>query len=50
MTLRLPDDEARALQKHAELEDRPMQTVVRQALREYIEAHKPCRSTGHGAR
>src|SRR5690625_4976719 len=37
MTLRLTDDEAQALRKRAELEGRSMQTVVRRALRKYIE-------------
>jgi len=37
MTLRLSDDEAQALRKRADLEGRSMQTVMRQALREYID-------------
>jgi len=37
MTLRLTDDEAQALRKRAEIEGRSMQTVVRRALRKYIE-------------
>lgn len=39
MTLRLTDDEARALRSRAELESRSMQEVARQAVREYIENH-----------
>jgi Family of unknown function (DUF6290) len=39
MTLRLTDDEARALQDRARLENRSMQEVARQAVREYIETH-----------
>ena len=41
MTLRLSDDEAQALRKRADLEGRSMQTVVRQALREYIDRTSP---------
>jgi predicted transcriptional regulator len=39
MTLRLTDAEAEVLRRRAELERRPMQEVVRQAIREYIEGH-----------
>ncbi len=38
MTLRLTDDEADALRRRAKLEDRSMQEVARQAVREYIES------------
>jgi predicted transcriptional regulator len=37
MTLRLTDDEADALRRRARLEDRSMQEVARQAIREYVE-------------
>ncbi|MFB9742970.1 ribbon-helix-helix protein, CopG family [Pseudonocardia sulfidoxydans] len=37
MTLRLTDDEADALRRQAEREDRSMQEVVREAVREYVE-------------
>jgi predicted transcriptional regulator len=39
MTLRLTDSEARALRRRADHEGRPMQEVVRQAIREYVEGH-----------
>jgi len=39
MTLRLNDDEAEALRRRAEFENRSMQEVARQAVREYIETH-----------
>lgn len=39
MTLRLNDDEADALRRRAELENRSMQDVARQAVREYVENH-----------
>lgn len=39
MTLRLTDQEARALRRRAELEGRPMQEVARHAIREYVEGH-----------
>jgi predicted transcriptional regulator len=39
MTLRLTDDETDALRKRSELEDRSMQDVARQAIREYVENH-----------
>ena len=39
MTLRLTDAEAEVLRQRAELERRPMQEVVRQAIREYVEGH-----------
>jgi predicted transcriptional regulator len=37
MTLRLSPDEADALRARAELENRSMQEVAREAVREYIE-------------
>lgn len=39
MTLRLTDDEAEALRRRAELEQRSMQEVARQAIRDYVEQH-----------
>jgi predicted transcriptional regulator len=36
MTLRLADDETEALRRRAELEQRSMQEVARQAIREYV--------------
>jgi len=39
MTLRLTDAEAEVLRRRAALERRPVQEVVRQAIREYIERH-----------
>ncbi|MEX5712055.1 ribbon-helix-helix protein, CopG family [Parafrankia sp. FMc6] len=39
MTLRLTDDEAEALRLRSELEQRSMQEIARQAIREYVEAH-----------
>ena len=39
MTLRLTDAEAEVLRRRAALERRPMQEVVRQAIREYVERH-----------
>ena len=39
MTLRLTDVEAVVLRRRAEMERRPMQEVVRQAIREYVESH-----------
>jgi predicted transcriptional regulator len=39
MTLRLADGETDALRRRAELEQRSMQEVARQAIREYIEGH-----------
>jgi hypothetical protein len=39
MTLRLTDEETRALRRRAELERRSMQDVARQAVREYVESH-----------
>jgi Ribbon-helix-helix protein, copG family len=39
MTLRLTDAEAEVLRRRAKLERRPMQEVVRQAIREYVEGH-----------
>lgn len=37
MTLRLTDEEANALRKQSELEQRSMQEVAREAVRDYIE-------------
>jgi len=37
MTLRLTPDETEALRRRAELEQRSMQDVARQAVRDYIE-------------
>lgn len=42
MTLRLADDELDALRARAEHEGRSMHEVVRQAVREYVEAHSRC--------
>jgi predicted transcriptional regulator len=39
MTLRLTDAEAEVLRRRAKMEQRPMQEVVRQAIREYVEGH-----------
>ena len=39
MTLRLSGQEAEALRRRAEREDRSMQDVARQAVREYVENH-----------
>lgn len=39
MTLRLDDAEAAALRRRADLEQRSMQDVARQAIRDYIEEH-----------
>jgi predicted transcriptional regulator len=39
MTLRLADQETEALRRRSELEQRSMQEVARQAIREYIENH-----------
>lgn len=39
MTLRLTEDETEALRLRSELEQRSMQEIARQAIREYIEAH-----------
>ena len=39
MTLRLTDAETEILRRRAELERRPMQEVIRQAVREYAEIH-----------
>lgn len=39
MTLRLTDEEAEALRRRAQYEDRSMQEVARQAIREYVEQH-----------
>lgn len=40
MTLRLSDDEAEALRRRAEAEQRSMQEVARAAVREYVERHE----------
>jgi predicted transcriptional regulator len=37
MTLRLSDDETEALRRQAQREDRSMQEVARQAIRDYVE-------------
>jgi hypothetical protein len=37
MTLRLTDEEAQALRRRADHEQRSMQDVARQAVREYVE-------------
>jgi predicted transcriptional regulator len=37
MTLRLSDDETEALRRQAQREDRSMQEVARQAVRDYVE-------------
>jgi predicted transcriptional regulator len=39
MTLRLSDAETEALRRRAALEQRSMQDVARQAVRDYIEQH-----------
>jgi predicted transcriptional regulator len=39
MTLRLSAEEAQALRQRARLEDRSMQEVAREAIREYVERH-----------
>jgi predicted transcriptional regulator len=39
MTLRLTDDEADALRRRADAEQRSMQDVARAAVREYVERH-----------
>jgi hypothetical protein len=39
MTLRLADEETEALRRRSDLEQRSMQEVARQAIREYIENH-----------
>ena len=39
MTLRLTEEETRALRKRAEYESRSMQDVAREAVREYVERH-----------
>ena len=37
--MRLSDEEAEALRQRARLEDRSMQEVAREAIREYVEQH-----------
>lgn len=39
MTLRLTDDETETLRLRAEREQRSMQEVARQAIRDYVEQH-----------
>lgn len=39
MTLRLTDDEADALRRRADAEQRSMQEVARAAVREYVDRH-----------
>ena len=39
MTLRLSDGDVEALRRRAETEQRSMQEVVRDAIREYVEGH-----------
>jgi len=39
MTLRLDETETAALRRRAELEQRSMQDIARQAIREYVETH-----------
>jgi predicted transcriptional regulator len=39
MTLRLSDSEVDALRRRAALEQRSMQEVARQAIREYVDGH-----------
>jgi len=39
MTLRLPPRDAETLRRFADLTERSMQEVVREAVREYIESH-----------
>jgi hypothetical protein len=39
MTLRLADSDADGLRRRAALEQRSMQEVARQAIREYVEGH-----------
>jgi hypothetical protein len=39
MTLRLTDDETEALRLRSDMEQRSMQDIARQAIREYIETH-----------
>ncbi|WP_045880108.1 ribbon-helix-helix protein, CopG family [Pseudofrankia sp. DC12] len=39
MTLRLTDEETEALRRRSEVEQRSMQEIARQAIREYTEAH-----------
>lgn len=39
MTLRLSDDESEALRRQADRENRSMQEIARQAVRDYIETH-----------
>jgi predicted transcriptional regulator len=39
MTPRLADDETEALRRRADLEQRSIQEVARQAIREYVENH-----------
>jgi predicted transcriptional regulator len=41
MTLRLTDAEAQVLRKRAELEQRSVHAVLRQAISEYVARHPP---------
>jgi len=47
MTLRLTDAEAEVLRRRARLEQRPMQELVRQAIREYVESHSRAELLDH---
>lgn len=47
MTLRLTDDESEALRRRAEHEQRSMQDVARQAVREYVEQHSRAELLDH---
>ena len=47
MTLRLTDGETEALRGRAELEQRSMQEVARQAIREYVENHSRAELLDH---
>jgi predicted transcriptional regulator len=47
MTLRLADDETEALRRRADLEQRSMQEVARQAIREYVENHSRSELLNH---
>ncbi len=47
MTLGLTDADAQALRRRAELERRPMQEIVRPAIREYVESHSRAELLDH---
>jgi predicted transcriptional regulator len=49
MTLRLSDDEAEALRRRAETEQRSMQEVARAAVREYVDRHDHDDDVDHAA-